>query len=401
MSRKKNKRPIAKRECFDDVPQEKYVPKNPIGFLLGGDFDGICKAGYISLKDNPEIVTACRRIADLVSSMTIYLMNSTKKGDIRIKNALSRKIDIEPEINMTRKTWMDGIVMNMLLYGGGNAIVVPHTHEGFIQSLEPIAADRVQLVPLTRRTYRVQIDNVQRNPANLLHFVFNPDEKYLWKGKGISVYLKQVAQNLAQAQLTENGFMSSQWKPSLIVKVDSNVAEFATPQGREKILKDYIKSAEIGEPWLIPGEEFQIEQVKPLSLADLAIKDTVELDKKTVASIIGVPAFLLGVGDYNQKEWNNFIQNFVMPICRIIEQELTKKLIINENWYFKFNVKSLYDWDLATMGNILGSLYDRGIIVGNEIRDRLGYDPIDGLDDPHVLENYIPVSKIGDQSKLN
>lgn len=401
MSKKRNRRPKRTRDCFADVPAKKIIPKNPIGYLLGTDYDCVCKAGYIRLKDNPEIITACRKIADLVSSMTIYLMSNTKRGDVRIKNALSRKIDINPEMNMTRKTWMEGIVMNLLLYGEGNAVVLPHTREGYIENLEPIAADRVSFIADGRRKYRVQIDATERKPEDLLHFVFNPDEFYLWKGKGINVYLKQIAQNLAQAQLTENGFMASQWKPSLIVKVDANVDAFSTPEGRDKILKSYVQSAEVGQPWLIPGEEFQVEQVRPLSLADLAIRDTVELDKKTVAAIIGVPAFLLGVGEYNQKEWNNFIQNTIRPICTGITQELTEKLIVSDTWYFTFNVKSLYDWDLTTIGNILGSLYDRGIIVGNEIRDRLGYDPIDGLDEPIVLENYIPVDAIGQQSKLN
>lgn len=388
-----------KRE--NDIPVPKVTPKHAIGYLLGDDFDGICKVGYIPLKDCPEIVTACRRIAELISSMTIYLMSNTDKGDIRIQNELSRKIDIEPVNNMTRKTWMEAIVMNMLLYGKGNSIVIPHTYQGYIESLEPIAAQRVQFEAVSYRTYRVLVDGISKNPANLLHFVLNPDETYLWKGKGLQVYLRDLARNLAQAQETENGFMASQWKPALIVKVDAMIDEFATPEGREKILKDYAQSAEVGQPWLIPADQFAVEQVRPLSLADLAIRDTVELDKRSVASIIGVPAFLLGVGEYNQKEWNNFIQNVIRPIAIGIQQELTKKLILNPKWYFKFNTLSLMDWDLQTVSSVFGSLYDRGIVTGNEVRDRVGYGPKDGLDELHVLENYIPVDRIGDQGKLN
>lgn len=389
MAKKKKKAPI----------QRSVKPS--IGYLLGSDFDNVCKVGYVRLQDNPEIVTACRRIAELISSMTIYLMSNTDKGDVRIQNELSRKIDIEPMKNMTRKTWVEGIVMNMLLYGKGNAVVLPHTWNGLIENLEPIASQRVQFEAIGYSDYRVIIDGYSRKPENVLHFVHNPDEVYLWKGKGLNVYLRDLARNLAQAQETENGFMASQWKPSLIVKVDSMIDDFSTPDGRKKILQDYVQSAEVGEPWLIPGEQFQVEQVKPLSLNDLAIKDTVELDKKTVASIIGVPSFLLGIGSYTHAEWNNFIQNTVRPIALEIQQELTKKLIISNKWYFKFNSMSLMNWDMQTIGNVLGSLYDRGVIYGNEIRDRLGYDPADGLDELHVLENYIPIDAIGNQSKLN
>lgn len=385
---------------FNDVPTPKVTPQYPIGYLLGDDFNEACKVGYVSINNNPEVITACRKIAELISTMTIYLMSNTEKGDVRIQNELSKTIDINPMPNMTRKTWIEGIVMNMLLYGKGNAIVRPHTYKGYIQYLEPIASYRVGFEAIDNRRYKVLIDGVPKSPDNLLHFVHNPDEVYLWKGKGLNVYLKDLARNLAQAQKTENAFMSSEWKPSLIVKVDSMIKEFGTPEGREKILKNYAQSMEAGQPWLVPSEQFEVEQVKPLSLADLAIKDTVELDKKTVASIIGVPAFILGVGDYKQSEWNNFIQNTIRPIALEIQQELTKKLIISPKWYFKFNTLSLLEWDMQTLGNVLGSLYDRGVIMGNEIRDRLGYDPLDGLDELHVLENYIPIDKIGDQGKL-
>lgn len=395
-----------KMGVFDRIKRDIFgtpVPvRNLIGYLLGANFDDICKVGYVPLSENPEIVTACRRIAQLIGSMTIYLMSNTKDGDVRIINELSNKVDIYPIETMTRSHWIETIVMNMLLYGDGNSIVIPHTHEGYLQSLEPISASRVSFIGVGDgyRSYRVQIDGVNKNPNNLLHFVYNPDPTYLWKGRGISVYLRDLARNLKQAQETENGFMSSQWKPSLIVKVDAMIDEFSTKEGREKILTDYAQSASAGQPWLIPGEQFQVEQVKPLTLSDLAIRDTVELDKRTVASIIGVPAFLLGVGEYKQSEWNNFVQNTIRPITLEIQQELTRKIILNPKWYFKFNTLSLYDWDMQTVGNVLGSLYDRGVVTGNEVRDRLGYDPREGLDELLVLENYIPVSQSGKQKKV-
>lgn len=383
--------------------QAQTIEKRDINSYIGywlTDSDTIECTGYTSLADNPEIMTACHKIAELIGSLTIHLMANTERGDQRIINELSRKIDIDPEMHMTRSTWVQAIVMNLLLYGKGNAVVVPHTYKGILQNLEPIGAGRVSFEPIGYRDYKVMIDGVARKPENVLHFVYNPDKTYLWKGTGLTVVLKDIVNNLKQATKTETAFMSSKWKPSVIVKVDALTEEFSNPDGRQKLLDSYVKSADVGEPWLIPAQAFDVEQIKPLSLADLAISDTVQLDKRTVAAILGVPPFLLGVGEYNKDAWNNFIQNTIKPICLSIQQEMTKKLIISEKMYLRFNVLSLLDWDIKTIYDVFAGLADKGIVTPNEVRDRIGMTQLEGLDELRILENYIPTDQIGNQKKL-
>lgn len=380
-------------------PQEKRSILFPDGSPFSWGVASDLIPGFVTLDRNPEIVTACARIADLIASMTIYLMANTDRGDIRIKNELSRAIDINPTKWMTRTTWMTGIVMNMLLYGRGNAIVVPHTQNGLLGDLEPIAAERIGFIT-NGSGYKVTIDRKAYNPDTLLHFVLNPDPRYLWKGQGFTVALRDVAESLAQGNATKQGFMRSEWKPSLIVKVDALADEFANPKGRERLLESYIHTSKAGQPWVVPAGTIDISTVKPLTLSELAISETTTLDKKTVASILGVPPYLLGVGEFHQDEWNAFINNTIRPICREIEQEMTRKLIISERWYLMFNIASLYSYDLQTTANVYQGLMEHGIVTGNEVREKIGMEPKDGLDELVILENYIPITKTGDQKKL-
>lgn len=372
---------------------------NPIAIWMN-DTD-ICVPGYTRLSDNPEIQTACLRIAELIGSMTIYLMSNTEDGDKRIINELSRAIDITPNRNMTRSHWMTAIVMNLLLYGKGNSIVVPHTYNGILQSMEPIAASRVSLMPVgnSYRDYKVLIDGVPRDPDRLMHFAYNPDPLYLWKGRGVTVTLKDIANNLKQGQKTINAFMSSEWKPSIIVKVDALTEEFSTKSGRRKLIEEYVKPETPGEPWVIPAEQFEVEQVRPLTLADLAINDNITMDKRTVAAVIGVPPFLLGVGEFKRDEWNSFIQTKIRSIVQNIQQEMTRALIVSPRWYISMNVWSLMDYDMKSISDILLAGSDRGYVNGDEWRDRMHMAPA-GLKEYRVLENYIPFDMSGKQKKL-
>lgn len=390
---KRRKRPIEKR---GETLSLKNDSQTLALWLSDG---GIDCPGYTSLDKNPEIMTACRKIASLIGSITIHLMSNTADGDVRIVNELSRAIDIDPMPTMTRSTWMEAIVMNLLLYGKGNAIVVPHTWNGYLQSLEPISAERITFNPVGYRDYKVVIDGKERNPDSLLHFVYNPDKIYLWKGQGVHVSLRDIANNLKQATETEKAFMKSEYKPSIIVKVDALVDEFSSPAGRQKLIDSYVKPQTPGQPWIIPAEQFSVEQVKPLTLADLAISDTVQLDKRMVAAIFGVPAFLLGVGEYKKDEWNTFIQSTVMSLCKSIAAEMTKKLILNPAWYLSFNVWSLMDYDIEKVSRVLLAGADRGYICGDEWRDRLHMNPA-GLKEFKILENYIPADMSGLQKKL-
>ena len=358
--------------------------------------------GYTTLAANPEIVTAVNTIARLVGSMTIHLMQNlgNNRGDIRITNELSRLVDIEPNRYMNRSNFIQWIIRTLYLEGRGNAVVWPRTQDGVLRDLQPVPPAYASFVADGLWGYRVYINGMMFEPEQVLHFCLNPGSFYPWIGEGYTLSVTDVANNLKQAATTEKGFMSSKWKPGLIVKIDGIAEEFRGKAGRKKLLEDYVEGSEAGEPWLIPADQFDVQQVKPLTLSDLALADFVELDKKTVAKLLGVPAFVLGVGDFRSDEWNSFISTTVMPLAQILEQELTRKLLEQPDLHFRFSSRSLYNYDIKDLAEVADNQYVRGIMTGNEVRDWIGLSPLEGLDELIILENYIPRGMVGDQSKL-
>lgn len=393
MSRKRRSRPQAR-----DEPRGQK--RGAAAWLCSSEaYDTLTCQGYVSLANNPEIAAGVDTIARLVGSMTIHLMECRDGGAVRIQNELSRKIDINPNEYMTRAAFIHWIVRTMYLEGNGNAVVWPKTRRGIIQDLNPVPPSFVSFIP-DGWGYRVVIAGQEYRPDKVLHFALNPDSLYPWLGTGYRVSLADVANNLKQAAATQKGFMASKWKPSLIVKVDALTDEFSSPEGRQRLLEQYAMSGQAGEPWMIPAEQFSVEQVKPLTLSDLALDAMVTLDKRTVAAVLGIPAFVLGVGEFDRDAWNNFINTTIMPLARGIEQELTKKLLLSQEWFFRFNNWSLFSYSITELVSAGAEMVDRMALRRNEWRGWLNLPPDPEMDELLALENYLPADRLGDQGKL-
>lgn len=380
-----------------EKPIEKKRTNSPMMLnVTAKEFLQLTAKGYTRLIDVPEIQTAINHVADQISVMTIKLMENTENGNKRIRNELSRKIDINPCKYITRQAWIKKIVKDMLI--NGNSFHLPFFSSGILDYIKPLENTKCSISSIND-DYKIYYNGIAFEPDEILHFAYNIDEDKPYLGLGLRCSLNAVSKTLIQARTTQKALMESP-VPSLIVKVDGLSEDFSSRTGREKLLEQYITSSESGKPWMIPSENFAVETVKPLSLTDLAIVDSIKLDKRTAASIIGVPPFIVGEGSFNADEYNNFVQTKLLPIVTTIEQETTRKLIVSPKWFFKFNPRSLYSYSLTELAEVSCNLVDRAIIDRNEARNWIGCDPREGLSELAILENYIPYSKIGDQNKL-
>ena len=363
------------------------------------DADTLAVPGYTRLIDSPDVLAAIGGLADIISNATIQLMRNTDDGDVRVRNQLARFMDISPWRHGTRKDLISWIVWTMLTTSTGSAFLLPHTERGLLSELEPMPG-AYALSDDNGLTYYVMWQGRRYAADSVLHFKRWPDPAQPWQGIGLRISLRDVTANLRQAAATKKGFMSDKWKPSVIVKVDALADEFADEAGRKRLVDQYMSGSSAGEPWVIPAELMEVQQVKPLSLTDLAIKDSVELDKREVASLVGVTPYMVGVGSYSDAEHNHMIRTTAVTISNIICQELTRKLLISEEMYFQMSTRRLYSYTLQELASEADDQYIRGLMDGNEARDWLGLSPRKGLNELVILENYIPRGMIGNQKKL-
>ena len=396
MSKKKNKSRYGR-----DAPQTSMARASGSGIAVTSPdvWKILCADGYRPVMKCPEVQMCINVYADLISSMTLRLMRNTENGDVRVKNELSRLLDINPNRFMTHMTFFQTIVRALM--ENGNQITYPtYNSGGFLSELKPLEPMKTSIVPLGSDDYVINYGGKIMQPDEVLHFILNPDPDQPFIGKGYKAALKDFVKTLRQANATRQALQESP-SPSIIVKVDGLTEEFRSPEGRAKLGAQFIDASENGRPWFIPAEAFSVDQVKPLTLNDLAVKDSLELDKRGIAAIFGIPAFLVGVGEFKLDEYQLFVTTRLMAVARIIEQTMTKGLLWSEELYLSFNPRSLYNYSLNDLVNVGKEMVDRMAMRRNEWRDWMGLPPDPDMDELLALENYIPADRLGDQKKLN
>jgi len=99
----------------------------------------------------------------------------------------------------------------------------------------------------------------------------------------------------------------------------------------------------------------------------------------------------------------NFIRHSLMPLVISIEQELTRKLL-RENEkrtvYFKMNLDGLLRGDIKTRTESYRTLFNIGVLSVNEIRNKEEMNPTEGGDSRYVPMNLGKVDEEGNNQPI-
>lgn len=394
MSRKQSRRASSR-----DAPGGAQTRESgSAAFLCSPDaWKVLCRDGYRPMTECPEVQMCVGVYADLIASMTLHLMRNTGSGDVRVRNELSRKLDICPSHDMTHQTFISLIVWTMMMHG--NQVTIPVYKGGLLDDLIPVPPEQASFVP-DGSSYRIRCGGRLFGPDEVLHFPLRPDPSRPYMGMGMTAALRDVVRSIRQTNATRKSLMQSP-KPSIIIRVEGLTDELKSPEGRRSLSNRYLSDTEDGKPWFVPADAMSVSTVRPLTINDLAIRDGLEIDKRAIAAITGVPPFLVGVGSFNRDEFNWFVSTRVRAVARIIEQEMTKKTLLSPELYWRFSSRSLMNYDLPALIAAGAQMVDRMAMRRNEWRDWAGLPPDAEMEELLALENYIPASRLGDQKKLN
>ena len=106
---------------------------------------------------------------------------------------------------------------------------------------------------------------------------------------------------------------------------------------------------------------------------------------------------------YNDIEAANieFVQHTLLPWIEMIQNELTRKLIVNKKRYIDLDENVLLKSNKTNMANYCKTLVTGGIMTANEARAQLGLNPMDGADRLIVAYSKINDNTINTNGKDN
>ena len=90
-----------------------------------------------------------------------------------------------------------------------------------------------------------------------------------------------------------------------------------------------------------------------------------------------------------------FVQHTLLPWIEMLQNELTRKLIVNRKRYIDLDENVLLKSNKTNQANFCKTLVSAGIMTANEARAQLGLNQMEGADDL-----VIPFTKISD-NKIN
>lgn len=234
-------------------------------------------------------------------------------------------------------------------------------------------------------------------PINILHFKmlsYNGIE-----GKSLLIYAKNAINLSGSADKAASEFFSNGMNVHGILSTDT---PRLTKDQRESIRSAWNES-QIGNGTGIAVLESGMK-FNPISSnsKDAQLLETRLFNVQEVARFFQIAPTLLG--DLSKTSYNTleqaqlaFILNTLAPYVAMIEEELNRKLImpnVKFRYYIDVCEEDIVRSDKQSQVNYLTTLCEKGILTVNEVREQLGFQPVDGGDELHALYTDTEQNKI-------
>lgn len=394
-----------KKALFGE-PEKRTVPEEP---SLGGgtilEWLNLSQLGALNISTFFQGV-------DLISSSIAQLPIYTKKKDGKgqsniIKNHPTNLLWNDPTNLVSKDTMLKAIVQNVICKGNAYCLI-NRADDGTPVSLHYVESSDITIsynkdTGELYYTTRFAKGRVVK-PEDILHF-----KLHTWDGvKGISLLSfanQSVEIASATSEQAKNFFKKSCSKISGVIQSQS----ILNSKQKDQILAKWANTFTTGASGvgILDGNM----SYTPITISpdDAQLLESRQFNQADVCHFLGINPAQLGVKDYSnyssfEDAQNEFFQRTLMPYIVMIESELSRKLLKDTE---QKNVKIILDTAAFLRPNkqseatYYSTLIDKGVLSRNEVREILGFNKVDGLDDYVIPYTDISQNTLGGNNEEN
>lgn len=356
---------------------------------------------------------ACLKIlAESLGKLPLKMYQNTEKGIVKSdKMDLYNILKLRPNPYMTSTVFWSTVEMNRNHYG--NAYVWcrfqgPQLKDLWImpsQDVTVIVDDQGVLGTKDKIWYRYN----DRHTGKI--YTFASDEVMHFKTSStfdglIGMPVRDILKTTVDGALESQKFMNNLYKTGLTGKAVLEYTGDLNQEARERLIKGFEQFANGSKN---AGKIIPVPLGMKLVPLNIKLTDSqfFELKKYTalqIAAAFGIKPNQLN--DYEKSSYASaeaqnlaFYVDTLLYILKQYEEEITYKILssqlINQGYFFKFNVNVILRADIKTQMDSLSTAVQNGIMKPNEARDYLDMPADDYGDVLMANGNYIPLSMLG------
>jgi HK97 family phage portal protein len=356
---------------------------------------------------------ACLKIlAESLGKLPLKMYQNTEKGIVKSdKMDLYNILKLRPNPYMTSAVFWSTVEMNRNHYGNAYVwcrFIGPQLKDLWImpsQDVTVIVDDQGVLGTKDKIWYRYN----DRHTGKL--YTFSSDEVMHFKTSStfdglIGMPVRDILKATVDGALESQNFMNNLYKTGLTGKAVLEYTGDLNQEARDRLVKGFEQFANGSKN---AGKIIPVPLGMKLVPLNIKLTDSqfFELKKYTalqIASAFGIKPNQ--INDYEKSSYASaeaqnlaFYVDTLLYILKQYEEEITYKILssqlINQGFFFKFNVNVILRADIKTQMDSLSTAVQNGIMTPNEARDYLDMPADDYGNNLMANGNYIPLSMLG------
>lgn len=299
------------------------------------------------------------------------------------------------------------MISDVILHGNGFAYI-HRDNAGKPVSIEYLPYGQCNIVyNKATRILLYQVPSITKSlvePINIIHFKMLTNDGI--EGRSLLSFASNTVKLNASAEKAATDFFGGGMTVKGILSTES---PRLTKDQRESIRSAWSESQlGNGNGMAVLESGMKYQQISSNS-KDGELLESRLYNVQEVARFFNISPVLLGdlsKSSYNTLEQSQlqFILNTLSPYVTMIEEELNNKLILPQHkskYYIDVQEEDIVKSDKQSQVTYLTTLCEKGILTVNEVRNELGYSPVEGGDDLKALYTDVQQNTVGSQEDKN